>query len=880
MVQLCKKCSRANPPEAVYCYFDGFVLGGHERAGGPVAAGAKPFASPFVFPTGRACRNFDELAVACQEEWDTACGLLRDGYLESFFGGLGRADLAQAAKEASRFPDPDRGLDGLLAKLPSNVLADPRLRVDPAEVNLGVLDAEQERVFDLEMENLGMRLLYGTVSSSDAWLTLGEPPGASEKHFHFTHGCTIPVRVRPGRVRASSKPAEAKLLVQSNAGLTGVVVRAEKNVKPFPPGPLGGVKTPRQVAEKAQAAPKEVAPLFESGEVERWYAANGWVYPVKVPAASGIAGIQQFFEALGVTKAPKVEISAREISVSGNPGAALALSLEVSTQEKRPVFAHARSNAPWLEVSKIRHNGRVAVIALSVPAVPDQAGRTLTAELDVVSNGNARWKVPVRLEVVGNAFDFTVAESEAATPPGGEFDFTVAEPEPAKPQAAPPPLPTAVAEAPAPPASRTRTRVAPATVSRRRRDRRGVPLWLHAAPAVLLAGAVFAVVAYDLWGAKIDRPAAGGERRVAGPSYDPAELADPRPHVGVDFTGQERFGVVMLDAQDPADRDRHKRLTARPDGSTNNTVVKIDGSEYLFGYRTPSNTFLVKRQPLPEPYHGWTSTMEFAGEKVRVAQYVQVVPGQDRTLDTVLVYYMATNHGTVPRKVGIRVMLDTYIGSNDGVPFTAPGEKGFVTTRAEYKGSAVPDYLEVVEKPDDPDDPGTIARVGLRGIAWGDVELLEPERVRICHFPGSQMKWEWEMKDMEDDSCVAVYWPEVELEPDKTMRVAMTYGLGKLQITDQLALSARTSVPPGAEFVVTAYVYNASKGQKVTLELPAGLELAGGEAEQAVPADAKRTQVFWKVRAAREGKFRVQAVSGKARARPLTINVQKRSIFG
>ena len=117
MVQLCKKCSRANPPEAVYCYFDGFVLGGHERAGGPVAAGAKPFASPFVFPTGRACRNFDELAVACQDEWDTACGLLRDGYLESFFGGLGRADLAQAAKEASRFPDPDRGLDGLLAKL-------------------------------------------------------------------------------------------------------------------------------------------------------------------------------------------------------------------------------------------------------------------------------------------------------------------------------------------------------------------------------------------------------------------------------------------------------------------------------------------------------------------------------------------------------------------------------------------------------------------------------------------------------------------------------------------------------------------------------------------------------------------------------------------
>src|SRR5262245_56938221 len=104
MVQLCKKSSRANPPEAIYCFYDGFVLGGHERTGGPVAVGAQPFNSPFVFPTGRTCRNFDELAIACQEEWETACGLLTDGYLESFLGGLGRVDLALAAKEASLFP--------------------------------------------------------------------------------------------------------------------------------------------------------------------------------------------------------------------------------------------------------------------------------------------------------------------------------------------------------------------------------------------------------------------------------------------------------------------------------------------------------------------------------------------------------------------------------------------------------------------------------------------------------------------------------------------------------------------------------------------------------------------------------------------------------
>src|SRR5947209_8232255 len=145
MVQLCTKCSRANPPEAVYCYFDGFVLGGHERRRGPVAVGAEPFNSPFVFPTGRTCRSFDELALACQEDWSTACGLLKDGYLESFLGGLGRVDLALAAREAARFPDTERGLDQLLEKLPSDQLADPKLRVEPLEVNLGVLEGDRER---------------------------------------------------------------------------------------------------------------------------------------------------------------------------------------------------------------------------------------------------------------------------------------------------------------------------------------------------------------------------------------------------------------------------------------------------------------------------------------------------------------------------------------------------------------------------------------------------------------------------------------------------------------------------------------------------------------------------------------------------------------
>src|SRR5271168_3651428 len=95
MSLVCGQCSRVNPAEAAYCYFDGAALAG--RAGGPINAGSAPFPNQFVFPNGMACRNFDQLAVTCQQHWSAALDLLKQGYLGSFFGGMGRIDLAMAA---------------------------------------------------------------------------------------------------------------------------------------------------------------------------------------------------------------------------------------------------------------------------------------------------------------------------------------------------------------------------------------------------------------------------------------------------------------------------------------------------------------------------------------------------------------------------------------------------------------------------------------------------------------------------------------------------------------------------------------------------------------------------------------------------------------
>jgi hypothetical protein len=123
MARICKQCRNVNPREAVFCYYDGARLDAHSDGdasveGAAIDVGSRPFAVPFIFPSGRSCHSFNQLALACHEDPSAALGLLRKGYLEPFLAAQGRADLAAAARAAGRAADRERGLDELLGDLP------------------------------------------------------------------------------------------------------------------------------------------------------------------------------------------------------------------------------------------------------------------------------------------------------------------------------------------------------------------------------------------------------------------------------------------------------------------------------------------------------------------------------------------------------------------------------------------------------------------------------------------------------------------------------------------------------------------------------------------------------------------------------------------
>jgi hypothetical protein len=921
MPQTCPKCRRANPADALYCYEDGFALGG--RTGGPLDPGAQPFPHPFVFPSGRSCRNFNELALACFQEWALGVELLKHGDLANFLAGLGRADLARSAREAATFPDKDRALDYLLGQIPGQALEPAKLNVAPLRVNLGQLAVGKDFRWMLRLENQGMRLLSGSVASDCVWLALGDGAGSPRKVFQFGHETAIPVQVRGKELRANAKPLEGRLVIESNGGPAVVVVTAEAPVRPFPDGVLAGAKSPRQAAEKAKANPKGAAALFESGAVARWYEANGWTYPVEGPSASGLGAVQQFFEALGLTRPPKVELKEKVLNLSGKVGDTLKVSLEAATDEKRPVYAHAVSDQPWLQVTRVALDGRVATVRLTA-AVPDRPGETLRARLTVKANGNQRFVVPVTLTVAG-------APRPVPAPVYDLVEVLEEVPDPAARWR--PAADTAVK-----PQSRASTVVLEAVPDddedddRPRRRKRGLN-WLVYGPAVFLAVGLLVALACDVVALVKDRVEAATEDNaplssgvIAVKFHDAEEEVLLGEGGGVKGGGASnlikgiwdpsmRFGLVMVGEKDPKDPTKPKRLTFEEKGLTNNTVVRLDSKEWIFGEK-PFHTRDGQTAPGEYPgrwlkmagalgkdeegnkRNGKRSVWYYDNEKVQVTQTVELVAGDlSGQPDTCVVSYRLENQDSKAHKVGVRFLLDTYIGANDGVPFLIPGQKRLIDDRIDEKDPRnIPAYIQACES-QDLTRPGTIARIQFR------VEGLEPPaRVTLGAWPdprlgqgARQEKTLWEVpvfsikqirsqENPNGDSAVVMYWPEERLEPGKSRLVGFAYGLGDVSSGKggKLGLTAGGAFTPGGEVTVTAYVHNPTPGETATLTLPDGFRLSEGAATQAVsPLEAggasQNSPVTWKVTCGPAGDYTLKVETSGGASQTKKVTVKKRA---
>ncbi|MFO0864072.1 MAG: hypothetical protein U0744_05360 [Gemmataceae bacterium] len=908
MPQVCGQCSRVNPQDAVYCYFDGISLAG--RGGGPVQAGSQPFPTPFVFPNGTSCRSFDQFALACQQNWPQAVDLLKQGFLGSFFGGMGRVDLAMAAQDAAKFPDQDRGLDQLLAKLPTQALQAPKLQVEPTVVNLGQIKVGDDRHAELHLSNLGMRLLYGSIASNDKWLQLGDAPGLPQKVFQFGTEATIPVQIRGQHLRAGLKPLEAKLAVDSNGGTAEIIIRADVPPVPFEGPILQGALSPRQVAEKAKANPQGAAPLFEKGDVAKWFAKNGWTYPVQGPSASGLGAVQQFFEALGLAKAPKVKINVKEITLTGDPGQVLTHTIEVTTDEKKPVYAYAVGEQAWIDGTKVKLAGRTATITVTI-TIPNRPGETINTKLTVHGNGNQRFPVPLKLTITGEPLAFSPVEAEEPvflpeavsgaptvsdpvfTPSASgsgvdasSFDFEAAEsiPQP-RPSAPTPAIPTPIAPAP------TTASSAPTSAPVAKGKSQGMAWWVHSIPAALLLFVLVGTLVRDLF---LPPPTQAG---------DPVEK---EPRIGVQFdyafTPNDKAGKSMSFGVQAYEPGKGKaagatKLTFAQNGNTNSAMVMVDGKAYVFG---DINTGKLLDEPRPSgKYGGYAVAYRLTDSRVVVTQFVEVLPGNPvevsggefvRPLDTCLVRYVIDNQDDKSHTVGFRFLLDTYIGSNDGVPFAVPGNAALLTS-ADFDGSAqIPDYIQAIESPD-LRSPGIIAQLNLRL----NEKYEAPSRVVLTNW-NLELQKQYELPFEKNakgkkvvvppvgkDSAIVMYWNEKPMPKGaKGRTLAFSYGVGNLSATAGIGILNPGSVVAGREFALTAVVQDPTPNQKIALQVPEGFRLADATpAMQPVPVGEKGrpSPVTWRLTPSATGRFPIRVSTSDGMATERKVSVSRVPLF-
>lgn len=123
-------------------------------------------APPFAFRSGARATDVGELVRLMDKDRQEAREYLYSGDLAQWLAGIGRADLAQRAREIVH-EYPDRKYQGLEALAQATGLAEPpTLDVTPAVLDFGTIPHGARKTLVLKLRNIGRGHLFGILRSS------------------------------------------------------------------------------------------------------------------------------------------------------------------------------------------------------------------------------------------------------------------------------------------------------------------------------------------------------------------------------------------------------------------------------------------------------------------------------------------------------------------------------------------------------------------------------------------------------------------------------------------------------------------------------------------------------------------------------------------
>jgi ElaB/YqjD/DUF883 family membrane-anchored ribosome-binding protein len=301
--------------------------------------------------------------------------------------------------------------------------------------------------------------------------------------------------------------------------------------------------------------------------------------------------------------------------------------------------------------------------------------------------------------------------------------------------------------------------------------------------------------------------------------------------IGDVYTG--RYIIKTTKGDPNLDSDQNALLLYEDYPPTSFVTIRIDNRDYKFGDSEFGGVFttpMIKRDE--------NIFCSFSIKNIEISQNLKFVKGPTTgNFDTVEISYTIWNKDSIEHNIGLRIMLDTYLGKEDGAPFRIPNF-GDITTEKMLSGENLPEYWYSY---DDLGSPTVRAQGTL--IIPGEIK---PDKVIFSSWERfNKYLWEFEIKEGRSfrrsvigppDSAVAIYFNPKKFAPNDTVVYKTYYGLYGATIYKGKVFNISLGAPSttsGETFLLTADVQNISpyKAENATAEifLPGGLKILGDE---------------------------------------------------
>ncbi len=327
---------------------------------------------------------------------------------------------------------------------------------------------------------------------------------------------------------------------------------------------------------------------------------------------------------------------------------------------------------------------------------------------------------------------------------------------------------------------------------------------------------------------------------------------------------QGRFAVETTGGAPARENDDNKPLIyGRPNPWTSYTSLWINNQKYVFGGLTERRAGdkakygEVIQEPTVENNQIITKTRF---DDIVVEQILKIVKSSTTGLaDSAQIQYRIINEGDTQEKIGLRIMLDTMLGENDGAPFRL-GEDTIAADKLYYD-KQLDDFWQAFDSVSNP-------QVTSQGSFIGP-DVSTPDRVYFSDW-GSLADGVWDFDfnpgqefirkgEYEIDSAVAMYWVPEIIEPGESKTYITKYGLGGITIVPGILSLGVTSPAEvtlddnNQSFPVVAYLENTSeinaRNVSLNIELPDNFRADEANRNLGDMASGDISQITWNVSA-------------------------------